>query len=72
MTSLRGVLVLVVGGLVCLAAGQSAAQSPDTEAPEWTIEMSPDRLTLEVGEKATLVATVRDADGAVVDDATVV
>ena len=72
MTSLRSVLVLVVGGLVCLAAGQSAAQSPDTQAEEWTIEMSPDRLILEVGEKATLVATVRDADGAVVDDATVV
>ena len=74
MTSLGRVLVLIVGVLVCLAAGHSFAQSPDAQAQaeEWTIEMSPARLTLAVGEKATLVATVRDADGTVVDDATVV
>ena len=77
MTSLRSVLVLIVGGIVCLAAAQGWAHGqeppePEEQAAELTIEVSPTRLTLGVGDKASLVATVRDADGTVVDDATVV
>ena len=74
MTSLRSVLVLIVGGIVCLAVAQGWAQTPEPEeqAAELTIDVSPTRLTLGVGDKASLVATVRDGDGAVVDDATVV
>ena len=75
VTSLRSVLMLIVGGMVCLAAVvvQGAAQTPEPEEQDGlTIEVSPTRLTLGVGDKASLVATVRDADGAVVDDATVI
>ena len=74
MTSLRSVLVLVVGGVACLTVAQGTAQTPepDAQAEGLTIEVSPTRLTLGVGDTATLVATVRDADGAVVDDARVV
>ena len=73
MTSLHGVQVLIVAGMVSLAVAQGSAQSPEQEEQVGlTIEISPTRLTLGVGEKATLVATVRDTDGVVVDDATVV
>ena len=77
MTSLRSVLVVIVGGIVCLAAAQRSAHGQEPPEPEGqaaglTIEVSPTRLTLGVGDTASLVATVRDADGAVVDDATVV
>ena len=77
MTSLRSVLVVLVGGIVCLAAAQRSAHGQEPPEPEGqaaglTIEVSPTRLTLGVGDTASLVATVRDADGAVVDDATVV
>ena len=73
MTSLHGVQVLIVAGMVSLAVAQGSAQSPEQEEQAGlTIEISPTRLTLGVGEKATLVATVRDTDGVVVDDATVV
>ena len=59
--------------MVSLGVAQGSAQAPEQEEQaELTIEVSPTRLTLGVGEKATLVATVRDRDGAVVDDATVV
>ncbi len=73
MTSLRSALVLVVWSIVCVAAAQSWAQTPEPEGQAaLTIEVSQSRLTLGVGQKVSLVATVRDADGAVVDDATVV
>ena len=73
MTRARGVEVLIVGCVVALVGAQGLAQPPETEEqPALTIEVSPTRLTIEVGEKASLVATVRDADGTVVDDATVV
>ncbi len=73
MTSLRSALVLIVGSLVCVAATPGRAQTPEPETQAaLTIEVSPTRLTLGVGETASLVATVRDPDGAVVDDATVV
>ena len=37
-----------------------------------TIEVEPGALTLEIGSRQKLIATVRDGNGAVVDDATVV
>ena len=46
-----------------------AAQEP---SEDWTLEIEPDRLTLEVGETQTLTAIVRDNDGQAVKDATVV
>ena len=73
VTSLRSALVLIVGSIVCFAVAQSWAQTQEPEEQAaLTIEVSPTRLTLGVGEKASLVAIVRDADGAVVEDATVV
>lgn len=72
--SLRRILVVVVcGAMSSMAAhGWGQAQEPERSAEELTIEVSPSRLTLPVGEKVTLSATVRDAGGAVVEDATVV
>ena len=51
-----------------------AAQDEPGEGPsaDLAIEVTPPQLTLEVGGKAQLEATVRDADGAVVEDAAVV
>ena len=73
MANHRSALVLIVGGIVCVGVAPGWAQSPEPEEPvALTIEVNPTRLTLGVGEKATLVATVRDADGAVVHDVTVV
>jgi len=58
---------------MCLTVGVGAAgQEPVEPDAGVSIEVSPDRLTLGVGEKATLVATVRDAAGEIVDDAEVV
>ena len=57
-------VVLLVWGLSVVVYNQ------DTD--ELTIEVEPSRVTLEIGEKTTLVATVRDADGDVVGDATVI
>ena len=74
MTSLRSVLVLIVGGMACLAVAQGSAQTPepDAQGEGLTLEVSPTRLTLGIGDTAVLVATVRDADGAIVEDATVI
>ena len=73
VTSLRSARVLLVGSIACVAVAQGWAQTPEPEEPgELIIEVSPSRLTLEVGEKATLVAIVQNADGSIVDDATVV
>ncbi len=72
----RGV-VLVACTVTCLAllvacvAAMARGQGDETEAG-LTIEVEPGALTLELGETAQLSATVRDAGGAVVDDATVV
>ena len=51
-----------------------SAQTSQAQASEdvLTLEVTPPRLTLAVGERTTLSAAVRDADGAPVDDATVV
>ncbi len=68
MTTMR-----VLGVAACLAMASGAAgQEPVEPASGVSIEVSPDRLTLGVGEKATLVATVRDAAGEIVDDAAVI
>ena len=43
-------------------------QEPDPSVQALTIEIEPAQLTIEVGDKATLVATVRDAAGETVED----
>ena len=70
MTDIRRATALLVGVAAFAAAPWPAAAQPETGA--LTLEVTPDRLTLAVGETATLAATVRDAGGAVVNDATVV
>ena len=73
MTSLRTVMgVALLVAVWGTAASGSAAQESAGPGRDITVEISPGRVTLGVGEKATLVATVRDAAGAVVDAATVV
>ena len=69
-----GVLAVTVVGAAALtvAHGSARSQQPETPADPVTIEVSPNALTLGVGERATLTATVRAADGAVVAEATVV
>ena len=69
MTGMRFVWVVLV--LWCIPA---AAQPPATEPPaaELTVEVEPPALTLDVGGTVRLAATVRDASGAVVEDAVVV
>ena len=57
-------VILMVWGL------SSVVDSQDTDT--LTIEVEPNPLTLEVGEKTTLVATVRAADGNVMADANVI
>ena len=64
MTVSRLVLGVALGGCVPMWA-----QEP-TE--KWTIDVDPPSITLDVGETQTLTATVRDADGEKVEDATVV
>ena len=54
-----------------LPAGAATGQQ-EGEERGWTVTVEPESVTLEVGGKQTLAATVRDADGDVVDDATVV
>ncbi len=65
----RAVALVVAAGL----AGAVLAGSQQPEATDGvTIEVTPLELTLEVGRTAQLSTTVRDADGNVLDDATVV
>ena len=72
MTDSRRAAALLAG-VVALAAAPWAAAAQARPQPETlTLEITPDRLTLAVGETATLTATVRDGDGAVVDGAPVV
>ncbi len=63
-------LCLAVGSLVVRAQSQDEAE--DDDAPSLTLEVEPAELTLEVGDTASLSATVRDAEGAVLEDARVV
>ena len=60
-------LALLAACVTAMARGQA-----DETAAGLTIEVEPGALTLETGETAQLTATVRDASGAVVDDAAVV
>ena len=60
-------LALLVACVAVMARGQG-----DETAAGLAIEVEPGALTLEIGETAQLSATVTDAAGAVVDDATVV
>ena len=67
MTHMRG-----LGVALCLMAGSAAfAQVPGPDVAV-SIEVSPSRMTLGVGERATLMPTVRNAAGETIDDATVV
>ena len=75
MTGIRFAVSLAVA--VCLAApvpgaARAGQQEQEDDAEAWTLTVDPDSVTLEVGETATLAATVRDGDGDVVEDATVV
>ena len=69
MTGIRFVWLVLV--LWCVPA---AAQRPDAAPPagQLVIEVEPPALTLDVGGTVRLAATVRDADGAVMEDAVVV
>ena len=59
VTSLRSALALIVGSLLCVATAQGWAQTPEPEEQAaLTIEVSPTRLTLGVGDTASLVATL--------------
>lgn len=63
---------MLAGVLAPVAAPGPASAQAEPGRGALTLEVVPDRLTLAVGERATLVATVRDGAGAVVDDAAVV
>ena len=58
--------------VVCIALIGSASLTAQEPAEDWTLDVEPARLTLEVGETLTLTATVRDAGGQEVEDAPVV
>ena len=60
-----------VAGLVFLLMGVADGQEP-SEVGELTLEVSPSRLVLEVGETAILTATVRTGDGGLVGDSEVI
>ena len=57
---------------LCVALGGSVSLMAQEPTEEWTIDVDPPTLTLEVGETRILKATVRDANGHEVEDATVV
>ena len=65
-------LLVVAACLWALAPGGASTMLQDGGEPAWTVTVEPDSVTLEVGATATLTATVRDGDGNVVEDATVV
>ena len=65
-------LLAVAACLWAWAPGGAPAALQDDGEPAWTVTVEPDSVTLEVGAKTTLTATVRDGDGNLVDDATVV
>ncbi len=69
-------LVLIIGCASAVAQNQDRDedQDEDREPPteELTIAVEPERMTLEIGDTHTLVATVRDSAGDVVKDVKVV
>ncbi len=72
MTDSRRAAALLAGVVALAAAPWTAAAQARPQPETLTLEITPDRLTLAVGETATLTATVRDGEGAVVDGAPVV
>ena len=73
MTSLRSVLVLIVGGMVSLAVAQGSAQSPEQEEQAGlTIEVSPDPADAQGRRDGHAGRHGAGRRRAVVDDATVV
>ena len=67
MTDFRWAAAVLAGVVTLAAAPWPAAAQAEPETGALTLEVTPDRLTLAVGEKATLAASVRDEAGAVVD-----
>ena len=65
------IVTLVTVSLLSLTALTQANHQETPPAPA-SIEISPDRVTLEVGSTASLTAVVRDSDGNVLDDIQVV
>ena len=72
MSDRRSAAAVLAGVVVLAAVAWPGAAQERSGAGELTLEIAPERLTLAVGERAMLAATVRDADGAVVDGAPVV
>ncbi len=62
--------ILSIAALVSFLPGSAWSQEPDEKeeghAPK-TLEVTPQELTLKVGEKATLTAVVKDDEGAVLE-----
>ncbi len=69
---LRNSVAVALIGTLTLVAARAQNQAADDDAPALTLTVEPNTVTLAVGETTTLAATVRDADGDVVDDASVV
>ena len=67
MARIAACMVLLLACAALMARGQG-----DETPAGMSIEVDPGALTLEIGAAAQLSATVRDAGGAVLDDATVV
>ncbi len=71
MNCKASVVLLVTVSLLSLTAPTQANQQEAPTVPA-SIEVSPDRVILEVGSTASLTAVVRDADGNVLDDIQIV
>ena len=65
MKSFRFISFVLV--IWCVSVG-AQDQEPEPAVQDLTIEVTPSQLTVEVGDKATLVATVRDSEGETVED----
>ncbi len=57
--------------IIFLALTRCVPLTAQEPSEDWTLEVEPGQLTLEVGETQTLTAVVRDRDGQTVEDATV-
>ena len=69
------VLLVVAAPTIAAAPNQAATTNQAEDQPEApqaaSIEVTPSELDIEVGGKAELTAIVKDADGNVIEDATV-
>ena len=68
MRGLRCGALLALVSCLWIPVPGAASTGLQEDEPRWTVTVEPDSVTLEVGEKAMLTATVRDAEGDVVDD----